>query len=253
MKKPVIGIGSDVLTQAGERERATVYLTYVESVRRAGGVPVLVPPQDENAGDVIESLDGLLLAGGKDCDPAIYGEEVHPTIEPMDPRRQDNDLSLARIAREKQIPTLGICLGMQVINVAAGGTLIQDIDSQWQTELQHASEPLSRVRHHVTIDPSTKLGRIVGRNEIEVNSSHHQAVKEVGEGLVVTAKAPDGIVEALEDPRLPFYVGVQWHPEDMKGEASAEAIFGAFIEAARRRLTESSDAKVSSSVSTASE
>src|SRR5216117_20626 len=138
--KPIIGIGSDVLRQKGERDRAFVFTTYVDSLRRAGAVPVLIPPQPENAAELIEDLDGIVLAGGDDCDPAVYGEAPHPSIEPMDPRRQANDLTLARIARESGIPTLGICLGVQVMNVAAGGTLIQDIASAVDTDIDHASE-----------------------------------------------------------------------------------------------------------------
>jgi putative glutamine amidotransferase len=230
MTKPLIGIGSDVLRRQGERDRAFVYTTYVDSLRRAGAIPVLIPPQPENAADVVDDLDGVLLAGGDDFDPAVYGEPRHPTVEPMDPRRQENELSLARAARERGIPTLGICLGVQVMNVAAGGTLIQHIES----DIDHASEPSDRHRHEVAIDGGTRLAGILGERELEVNSSHHQAIKEIGSGLRVTAYAPDGIVEGLEDPRHPFYVGVQWHPEDMSGEESASAIFGAFVEAARK-------------------
>lgn len=233
MHKPLIGIGSDVVQKNGERDRAFVYTTYIESLKRAGAVPVLIPPQPENASDVLDGLDGIVLAGGDDCDPAEYGEEKHPSCEPMDPRRQQNDVSLARLARERGIPTLGICLGVQVMNVAAGGTLIQDIGSAVTTDIDHASEPSDRHRHDVRIDASTKLGGILGARELNVNSSHHQAVGRVASGLNVAAKAPDGVVEALEDPSHPFYVGVQWHPEDMPGESSASALFGAFVEAAR--------------------
>jgi putative glutamine amidotransferase len=238
MHKPLIGIGSDVVQKQGERDRAFVYTTYIESLKRAGAVPVLIPPQPENAADLAETLDGILLAGGDDCDPSEYGEEKHPSCETMDPRRQKNDLGLARLARERGIPTLGICLGVQVMNVAAGGTLIQDITS----DIDHASEPSDRHRHDVHIDAATKLGRILGDQEFNVNSSHHQAIGRVADGLRVTAKAPDGIVEGLEDPSHPFYVGVQWHPEDMPGESSASAIFGAFVEAARKYAREKQNA-----------
>ena len=238
MHKPLIGIGSDVAQKQGERDRAFVYTTYIESLKRAGAVPVLIPPQPENAADLAETLDGIVLAGGDDCDPAEYGEEKHPSCEPMDPRRQKNDLGLARLARERGIPTLGICLGVQVMNVAAGGTLIQDIGSAVDTDIDHASEPSDRHRHDVHIDSSTKLGSILGDEEFNVNSSHHQAIGRIGDGLRVTAKAPDGIVEGLEDPSHPFYLGVQWHPEDMPGESSAAAIFGAFVEAARKYARE---------------
>src|SRR6266852_2421606 len=238
MRKPVIGIGSDIKVTPGKRDRAFVYTTYIDSLRRAGAIPVLIPPQPENAAEIVKDLDGILLAGGDDFDPAVYGEERHPTVEPMDERRQQNDLNLARLAREHNVPTLGICLGLQTMNVAAGGTLIQDINSQRKTDILHESDPADRARHDVTIESGTKLSKILPARQLDVNSSHHQAIKDVGEGLLVTAHAPDGIVEGLEDPRHPFYLGVQWHPEDMPGESSASAIFGAFVEAARRHVAE---------------
>ena len=233
--KPLIGIGSDVQSPAGHRERAFAYLTYVEALRHAGAVPVLIPPQPENAAELVEELDGILLAGGDDCDPAAYGAERHPSVDPMmDARRQSNDLTLARVARERGIPTLGICLGLQVMNVAAGGTLVQDIPSEVDTEIKHVSEPEDRARHEVIVEQGTRLAGILSRRELNVNSSHHQSVRNVGEGLRVTAHAPDGIIEGLEDDRHPFYLGVQWHPEDMAGEGSASALFGAFVEAAKK-------------------
>lgn len=228
--KPIIGIGSDIRSPQGKRESAFTYLTYTEAVRLAGGIPVLVPPQPENANELVRDLDGVLLAGGDDCDPSVYGEERHPATETMDERRQWNDLALAKAAREQNVPTLGICLGVQVMNVAAGGSLIQDIESK----IEHASIPEDRARHDVIIEKGTQLASVLPKCELNVNSSHHQAIKSVGEGLRVTAHAPDGIIEGLEDPKHPFYLGVQWHPEDMKGEASATSLFAAFIEAAKK-------------------
>ena len=130
MPKPLIAIGADVASD-GTRDRAFNYMTYVSAVLAAGGVPLIVPPQSdpENLAAVIEAADGVLLAGGFDCDPSVYGEEPHPSCELMDPRRQQNDLELARLARQSRVPTLGICLGMQVMNVARGGTLVQDVPS----------------------------------------------------------------------------------------------------------------------------
>jgi putative glutamine amidotransferase len=238
MTKPLIGIGSDIQSPTGKRERAFAYVTYVDALRRAGAIPVLVPPQPENAMELMRELDGVLLAGGDDCDPSLYGEERHAETETMDPRRQANDVSLAKYAREAGIPTLGICLGVQVMNVAAGGSLVQDIDSEVETEIEHASQPEDRKRHDVIVDEGTQLGSILRRGELNVNSSHHQAIRKVGDGLRVTAHAPDGIIEGLEDPKHPFYVGVQWHPEDMTGENSATSIFGAFVDAARRYAEE---------------
>ncbi len=237
--KPVIGIGSDIGAAAlGKRDCAFAYTTYIDSLRRAGAIPVVIPPQPENAADVVDSLDGIVLAGGYDCDPALYGEERHPSVEPMDPRRQENDLTLARMARERGIPTLGICLGVQVMNVAAGGKIVQDIDSEVATEIRHDSAPEHRVRHDVMVEPGTRLAAILGARTWNVNSSHHQAIRSIGQGLRVTAHAPDGVIEGLEDPRHPFYLGVQWHPEDMPGEESASIIFRAFVEAARKHAEE---------------
>lgn len=249
MSKPIIGIGADIHTEEGKRDRVFAYLTYCEAVRRAGGIPVVIAPQPENAADLVEKLDGLLLAGGEDTDPAVYGEERSPKVEEvMDERRQANELALARAARDRKIPTLGICLGLQTMNVAAGGTLLQDIDSQHETDIAHASIPEDRARHDVIVEKGTRLAGILPDVELNVNSSHHQAVKRVADGLRVTALAPDGIIEGLEDPRQPFFIGVQWHPEDMAAEASAEALFAAFVQAAqeyakaKRQATEMSPA-----------
>jgi putative glutamine amidotransferase len=234
LNKPIIGIGSDVQHLEGQRDRSFAFLTYVESLRRAGAIPVIIPPQPENAAGIMEELDGILLAGGDDCDPALYSDERHPTcVQLMDARRQENDLALAKFARQHRIPTLGICLGLQVMNVASGGTLIQDIDSQFETEIRHASQPEDRARHDIIIEQGTKLSTLLPAVECNVNSSHHQAIGRVAEGLRVTAHAPDGLVEGLEDPKHPFYIGVQWHPEDMNGEHSATALFDAFVKAAR--------------------
>ena len=255
MSKPIIGIGADAEHIEGKRDRAFNFMTYTEAVRRAGAIPVMIPPQPENAAEIVKGLDGILLAGGADCDPALYHEPRHPSVtETMDQRRQSNDFALARAARESNIPTLGICLGMQMMNVAAGGTLVQDIDTQIGTEIQHESIPEDRARHDVIVEQGTKLANILPAVELNVNSSHHQAVGRVGEGLKITAHAPDGIVEGLEDPKHPFYVGVQWHPEDMVGEASAEALFGAFLAAAREyAAARNQDAVLSPLVTGASE
>lgn len=231
--KPIVLIGADVVPD-GTRDSAFGYLTYVESLKRAGAIPLIVPPQPENVEALLGQIDGVVLAGGFDCDPAEYGEEPHPTVEPMDVRRQSNDLTLARLAHERGVPTFGICLGLQVMNVAAGGTLIQDIPSQHEGSIEHSSEPDDRLRHDIDIHDGTRLAEILGAGRRNVNSSHHQAVREPGQSLRVTALATDGVIEGLEDPNHPFFLGVQWHPEDMAGEESATRLFAAFVQAARQ-------------------
>lgn len=235
MMRPLIGIGADIHPPTKEvREHGFMFLTYSNAVLAAGGIPLLIPPQGENAEDLLERLDGLLLVGGEDCDPALYGEEPHESLKLMDARRQKNDLELARAARAKQVPTLGICLGMQMMCVAAGGSLIQDIDSDRETPIRHSSPPSDRLRHDIEIPGGSKLASILPQGRVGVNSSHHQAVRSAGE-LVSTARADDGIIEALEDPRHPFYLGVQWHPEDLTGEAGGDPLFLALMAAARGR------------------
>jgi len=240
VRKPLIGIGADVITEEGTTERAAGFLTYVDALRRAGAIPVIIPPDAHTAIDLIDVLDGVVLAGGSDCDPSVYGQECHSTVVPMDERRQSNDLELARLARAHSVPALGICLGMQMMNIAAGGTLIQDIPSQLQSDVRHAAEGETRTRHDVKVVEGTRLAWILAQRELNVNSSHHQAVGEIGAGLRVGAHALDGVVEAIEDPHHPFYLGLQWHPEDMKSEPSADAVFAAFVAAAREHVARKS-------------
>lgn len=242
--KPLIGIGADILPHE-TRFCAFAYTTYIDALRAAGAIPVVIPPQPENAVAILQALDGLVLAGGEDCDPAIYGEERHPTVEPMNPLRQQNDLALARNAYELGIPTLGVCLGMQVMNIVRGGTLIQDISSQCEGAMNHASDPSARISHEVDVHSGTRLAEIIGAGRKTVNSSHHQAVRRPGERLKVTAIATDGIIEAIEDETHRFFVGVQWHPEDMPGEQSASALFRHFIGVARVYQSEKRAALVS--------
>lgn len=238
MATPVIAIAADIgIPEGARRERAFVLSSYLDAVRRAGLVPVLIPPGEEATAAVLDRVDGLLLVGGADCDPALWGEEPHPSVEPMDARRQRNDLALARAARDRSLPTLGICLGMQIMNIAAGGTLIQDIPSMVGERIAHDGDGSGRARHEVTVAEGTRIAALIGAGAHEVNSTHHQAVRGAGGGIRFTAAAADGVVEALEDPEHPFYVGVQWHPEDMAGEPAADRLFDGFAAAARARAT----------------
>ena len=210
---------------------------YLAALVRAGAEPVELRPERDVLPDALERCDGVLLTGGVDVDPAEYGErDVHETVE-VDPARDRYELALAREAIRRDLPLLAICRGAQVLNVAAGGTLVQDIPSQHPTSLTHSiEEPKSAIAHDVTIARATCLSVLLtdhldaGRR-LAVNSRHHQSVKEPAAGFVVSAVAPDGVIEAIERPEATFCVGVQWHPEDL----GPSPLFSGLVEAARRR------------------
>lgn len=233
--KPLIGIGCDVEPSPhGEgRELMYAYGTYLEAIETAGALPLLLPPLADALERTLPLIDGVILAGGDDLDPQSYGEQNVACRGLLDPRRERHDLALAREARRRGIPTLGICLGVQLINVAAGGTLVQDIGSSVPDALRHTGRTGRRERHRVSLEPGSRLAAILGAVDFDVNSGHHQSVKGPGSGLSISARAGDGVVEAIEDAAHPFYLGVQWHPEEMLAEESAQRLFGAFVEAAR--------------------
>lgn len=213
---------------------------YEDAIRRAGGEPVVVEPATITPADIIREFDGLLLTGGGDVDPAIYGEETHPTVKPAEPGRDAFELALVREASAADLPLFAICRGVQVMNVARGGTLVQDIPSQVAHPHEHTvKDPPDALVHDVRVAPGSRLqqllgGDTAGSDSCDVNSRHHQSIKAVGHGLVVTATAPDGVIEAVEDPSLSFCVGVQWHPENFsKGEF--EGLFKGLVTAAQRR------------------
>jgi putative glutamine amidotransferase len=237
MRRPLIAIGCDIapISATERRERVYIWSPYLDAIARAGGTPLLVPFQAADLESIVESVDGLVLAGGDDVAPDTYGEQNVACGELLDSRRQAVDLALARLARERSIPILGICLGSQILNVAAGGTLVQDIPSQVPGALEHRGNTGNRKRHVVEVARGSRLAAILGETSVNVNSGHHQAVRDVGHGLSVVAKSSDGIVEAIEDPLLPFHVGVQWHPEEMLEEVSADRLFAALVEAAGSR------------------
>ena len=205
---------------------------YVRAVRDSGGVPVVLPNTDgdtQRIEEYLQRLDGLLLPGGADIPPSEYGEEAHESVNPLSDERFrfEKVLATAWIERTDK-PLLGICLGSQWINVASGGSLVQDIPSTFGSN--HRG-----VKHQVTLVPDSKLSAIFGATEFEVNSLHHQAVKDVGRHLRVVARAPDGVVEATEstDPNR-FLIGVQWHPEKLMPDNTQQArLIKAFIEAAK--------------------
>ncbi len=213
---------------------------YVESVRRAGGDPRVLDPKVDDPAAVVREIQGLLLTGGVDVDPAIYGEERHATVTAVEPERDAFEFALLRAAREAKLPIFGICRGVQVMNVAFGGTLVQDIDSQAGGSVPHTvASPPCAIAHEVWVSKGSRLWtlmqeKMVDADTCSVNSRHHQAIKQLAAGFEVTATAPDGVVEAIECPNSTFCLGVQWHPENFWRTGEFRPLFEGFIEACRQ-------------------
>jgi putative glutamine amidotransferase len=189
---------------------------YSQAILHAGGAPVIVPAaQDRRSlGAILDSVQGLILSGGPDVHPRRYGEEPLAGLGEVDEALDQMELLAAALALEKNLPLLGICRGIQVLNVALGGTLYQDISSQVPESICHTPKTDKAVNTHtVNIEPGSRLHKLIGRREIWVNGKHHQALKELAGDLVITARAKDGVVEAVELPAKRFVLGVQWHPE----------------------------------------
>jgi len=245
--KPLIGVTPDF--NAGDRKdmggrEPTYFLRarYARAVEDLGGVPVILPLTDDPALQrrLFEGLDGLLLTGsGPDLPPQLYGERQRYRFRVMSRRRYAFESAMIRRAMPSSLPLFGICGGMQAINVALGGSLVQDIDSQLPKALRHrAPGPATDYAHAVRVTPDSLLRRITRRTTLRVNSSHHQSVKTVAPALVATAVASDGVIEAVEAAdrrRYPFLLGVQWHPEYLFDRYAVQRrLFEAFLQAARR-------------------
>jgi putative glutamine amidotransferase len=229
-RRPVIGVTS--CGKLGD---------YVKAVEQAGGQPRVLEVS-HSPRDVIGTLDGLLLTGGGDVNPAWYGEERHPTLHDAEPGRDEFEIDLARRAVDADLPVLAICRGAQVLNVATGGSLVQDIPSAVTTELPHSiQQPQDAVAHDVQVVPGSRLERALGPavagDMCRVNSRHHQAMKTLGRDFVVSATAPDGVVEGIEVPSKHFCIGVQWHPENFWRTGEFSPLFDAFLAAARERTS----------------
>lgn len=246
MTPPRIGI-TGVSRVVQGNERTGVNVAYVSSVLRAGGLPLVLSPlvPAELTGALVGTLDGLLLTGGEDVAPALYGEAPHPALGDVDPRRDQLEAGLLEAARERGIPVLGICRGIQLINAAMGGTLWQDLASQRPEGLSHNQVAGRTARTHaITTTPGTRVAAAAHDGTFEVNSFHHQAIRRLAPGLVATATAPDGIIEAVEGaPGAPWLLAVQWHPEEFHAESVAvdRGLFAALIAAARSRVGEASE------------
>jgi putative glutamine amidotransferase len=221
--------------------RCTRLGDYVASIEQTGA-RARVLEVNESPRQVLQEVDGVLLTGGGDVDPVFYGEDRHPLTDDAEPGRDEFEIDLARRAMTGDVPLLAICRGAQVMNVAAGGTLVQDIPSAVETELSHSvTEPKNADCHDIRIQPGSKLARVLGPQveaacSCRVNSRHHQSVGRAGHGLVVSATAGDGVIEAVEMPEARFCIGVQWHPENFWETGQFRPLFDEFVRAATERM-----------------
>jgi putative glutamine amidotransferase len=238
-RRPRIGITMDAGSPDEERRTMELPVDYVNAVIRAGGLPVLLPWTRDAAlrAEMLAMVDGLLVPGGNDIDPHLYGQEKHPQTTLTARERQDFDFAMLALAEQRQLPTLGICMGCQTMNVQRQGTLHQhlpELETPPDASTLEHRKPGDRTNaHDVKIRPQTQLAQAMKLSELPTNSRHHQGIAKIGHGLVASAFAPDGLVEAVEDPTLPFWVAVQWHPENLYGTPH-ERLFEALVEAARK-------------------
>jgi putative glutamine amidotransferase len=230
--KPFIGITTDIKTDQKEEESFVVEKTYARAIASAGGIPILLPSLCENGPlleHAIEKIDGLLLPGGRDMDPKFYNEAPHPKLRPMRLERTESEMMLLEGALQRNMPVLGICGGMQLINVFFGGSLFQDIPSLISDALLHEKGAV----HQIVVEDDTLLNSITKEKSFPIKSYHHQSVKAIGKGLRISARCPDGVIEGIEG-KSSFILGLQWHPEREESEIS-KRIFTAFIEACKNR------------------
>lgn len=240
---PVIGITCSTSVSVADPRGGRVYEDcvighdYVRGVLHAGGTPIVLPNVDEldRADEYLDKIDGLLLSGGVDMDPLLYGEEPHPLMGTIDIRRDRFEMRLIEGAIGKSLPIFAICRGIQMINATLGGTLYQDISQHGNSLLKHRqNSPKWHGSHTIEVQPQSLLSKITGHSEWCVNSFHHQAVKTVAPGFAVSAVSKDGLIEAIESTEKPFVLGVQFHPEMMwQHDPTAASLFRAFVEASK--------------------
>jgi putative glutamine amidotransferase len=229
----------------------TLGLAYMRAVERAGGLPVALPPISVgNVDGLLDHLSGLVLTGGPDLDPSCYGEMPHTELGPTDSSVDAFEIALCKNADRRGIPILGICRGAQVLNVARQGTLHQHLPDLLHRVEHRQAEPGDRTTHEVRVAPDSGLAQTTGGGPVNVNSFHHQAIDRVGFDLRPVAWANDGVIEAVEDDRAGFVLGVQWHAETLVGEAEQLALFERLVQAARLRAHEDSDEQKGSDVHT---
>ena len=218
----------------GDTRRVRLTAAYVTALERAGLIPLIVPPLSsaEAAASVLDSVAGLVLTGGEDVDPARYGEKRHEKVVSVNAARDATEAALVEEARARGTPVLAICRGIQILNVALGGSLVQDIPTQCESTIDHDEEGARTSRSHdISIEPGSLIAKAVGTEHCSVNSFHHQSVKRVADGMRVTARSPDGIIEGIESTDEDWWaMGVQWHPEEMTESAEPwdRGLFKAF-------------------------
>lgn len=232
--KPLIGISCSYDAKDG---RFFLAEAYVKSIIKAGGMPVILPGAEgiKNVGAYLDSLKGILLAGGGDVDPSYFNEDPHPGLGEITPERDRFEIMLVKAALRRNLPVLGICRGIQVMNVACGGTIIQHIPAEIKKPHKHSqSAPRWYSTHKVFVEKSSILGQIVKTGSMKVNSFHHQSVRDPAPGFRVSGKSSDEVIEAVENPNYPFLVGVQWHPECMvEKDEKSRLLFAGFVNAAK--------------------
>lgn len=230
--RPRIGLTLDA---DGDASRYELPAAYVEAVLAAGGLPILLPHAAEAAGAYLALLDGLVVTGGAfDVPPELYGETRRPECGTLKPARTAFERDLLEAALAARLPVLGICGGMQLLNVVRGGTLYQDLTADAGIAGHEQPPPKDAPSHDAVVARGTHLAALLGPDVLPVNSTHHQAVKDPGAGVLVSARAPDGVVEAIELPDLPFALGVQWHPETVaRHDRRHAALYRGLVQAAR--------------------
>lgn len=229
---PLIGITT---YHRNENNVFTMPAEYVDAVRRAGGIPILIPPGEKQLEALLPHLDGLILSGGGDVDPALYGGNAHQTVYNVSPERDSSETAIVSKVVETGLPTLCICRGLQLLNVALGGTLIEHLPDVVGETVPHRAPPRSPVIHPVQIEPNSRLAQILQAEQAETASWHHQAPAQVAPSLKVAATAPDGTLEALEMPSHPWLIAVQWHPElTAADDAAQQRLFDTLVEMAGR-------------------
>ena len=210
MNKPLIGLTS---YSRCDKNRFAIPATYLEAIERANGIPVVITPTTKEINPLLDKIDAFVLTGGADVDPAFYAGKAHEKIYGINEERDQLELELASKIAEKSVPALAICRGLQVLNIALGGTLVEHIPDEYGESIAHRQDHFEYIDHEVTVKPDSRLAGILQETKLDVPSYHHQSVRKPAPGFEVVAESPDGVIEAIESADLPGVIAIQWHPE----------------------------------------